>query len=382
MRIFHVIDSGGLYGAEVMLLNLVQEQLDIGLDPVIASIGDNALVAKALEREARKRRLPLEIFHMLPGPNLCGALKLLQRAKQSGTRIIHSHGYKGNILLGLIPSRIRSLPIVSTLHGWTSTGWVNKMVVYEALDRLSLCFVDAVVCVNAGMLAKPVLRRLRQKRLFVVDNGIPFDDSLESNPQLGLEEIGTDIELLSEGLFTIGSIGRLSKEKGYDFLVAAVSLVIKAGIDAQLVVIGEGQELQRLTRIARQWSVEDKVHLIGYRADARKYMPLFDVYAISSLTEGLPITLLEAMQARTPVVATNVGGIPNVLEGGRAGVLVNPGDARSLADGIIRVATDSGLKKIIVQNAYERLVRDYSSRKMAEGYLKIYRQLCPERSQS
>jgi glycosyltransferase involved in cell wall biosynthesis len=380
MKVFHVIDSGGLYGAENMLLSLVKEQQRMGIEPVIASIGDYTLEKKPLEIAAEKNSLPLEVFRMAPGPNLYGAAVLLRRAWQLGTKIIHSHGYKGNILLGLLPSYIRKLPIVSTLHGWTGSGGFNKMTAYEIIDRFALRFVNAIVCVNAGMLSKPALKKFSGKHLHVVDNGLPNDDAQIFTKQQALADIPDKDARLFQPRLTIGSIGRLSKEKGYNYLLEALNHVIKSGIDAQLFLIGEGPEYQNLCNIASHLKLESRVHIIGYREKASRYMKLMDIYAISSLTEGLPITLLEAMRAQIPVVATEVGGIPIALNHGVAGVITKAADARSLANGIISIARDRRLRNDIIKNAFRRFIRHYTSRRMSEEYLSIYMKLTEART--
>jgi glycosyltransferase involved in cell wall biosynthesis len=373
----HVIDSGGLYGAEIMLLNLVGEQIRLGLKPFIASIGVSERDEKPLEKEVRRLGFALLKIHMAPGPNAAGAIRTLRLARRSGACLLHSHGYKSNILLGFIPRKMRGMPIISTLHGWTSTGGWDRMTVYQALDRLALRFVDAVVCVNAAMLDLPGLRRLPRQRLHAIDNGLPCEGIEIPNAREALRQIpDTDAQLFKRR-FTIGTIGRLSAEKGYDHLIAALGMVRSEDIDAQLVVIGEGEQRHRLVRLVQRLKLNDHVFFIGYRANARSYIPLFDAYAISSLTEGLPITLLEAMQAGTPVVATRVGGIANVLDGGRAGILVDSADPRSLADGLIKLARCNDIKRNLIRRARERLNAHYSSSGMARNYLRVYRQLVP-----
>ncbi|MFZ5568857.1 MAG: glycosyltransferase [Thermodesulfobacteriota bacterium] len=377
MKILHLIDSGGLYGAEVMLLNLAGEQLRMGLEPTIASIGEKGIPEKPIEKAARENGLPLQTFRMAPGFNVAGALRILRYARRSGFQIFHSHGYKANIFFGLMPSRLRRVPMVSTLHGWTSTGGFKKIRLYEALDRLSLCFVDAVVCVNAGMLENPRIKNLKQvKRLWVVDNGLPMDPMAQDGRETPGAIPETDAGLFcNRKRFTIGTIGRLSTEKGYDDLIMALARIVQNGVDARLIIIGEGYARRQLENTIRISGLSERVFLTGYRPDARRYMPFFDAYAISSLTEGLPITLLEAMQARIPVVATRVGGIPHVLEGGRNGILVEPGNPSALSEGILRLAHDPDLGKALVRNAYRRVAGSYSSRRMAENYRNIYNQL-------
>jgi len=135
MKILHVTDSGGLYGAEMVLLNLVAEQMKTGLEPTIASIGEKWIQEKPFETEAVKRGLRVVKFRMFPGPNLPGMFKVLRYAQKYGFDILHSHGYKGDVAFGSMPKSIRKLPLVSTLHGWTSVVGFSKNRIYEWLQK-------------------------------------------------------------------------------------------------------------------------------------------------------------------------------------------------------------------------------------------------------
>ncbi|MEA3437016.1 MAG: glycosyltransferase, partial [Thermodesulfobacteriota bacterium] len=352
-KVLHIIDSGGLYGAEMVLLNLVAEQIKQGLEPIIASIGEKG-AEKPLETEAIRRGFRVEKFRMRPGPNYLGALKILKFARKEGVDILHSHGYKGNILFGLMPKKIRRIPMVSTIHGYTSTGnGFSRMRVYESLDSKALRFMDAVVFVSNAMRSNPRFKHLNQSRVHVIHNGIPIPDAqFDNSTNQPLDQ--SLINFCSQG-FTVGSIGRLSKEKGYKYLIEALAILIKKGIDARLVIMGEGYERDYLEGLVAQFEVTDRVMLPGYIDEANLYIPLFDVFVISSLTEGLPITLLEAMQSRTPIVSSRVGGIPDMLDESRAGLLVNPSSPDAIADAVFRIYDDGRLAKALVDNAYERV---------------------------
>lgn len=362
MRVLHIIDSGGLYGAEVMLLNLVEEQREQGLQPVIASIGEKNIDEKPLETEAIKRGIDLKIFRMVPGPNLKGAMEIVAYARRHRFDILHSHGYKGNILLGFIPKPIRRLPLVSTLHGYTSTSGWSKMKVYEWLDLLSHKFIDQVVLVNKGMLTHPKLKK-QKTNYHVINNGIPISSINSSNSK---------IEGFCKNRFTIGSIGRLSPEKGYKYLMEAFSLLCKEGVDACLVIIGEGEELSMLEKMVDDMELSEKVLFTGYLNNAGDYIPNFNVYVIPSLTEGLPITLLEAMKAQIPVVASRVGGIPEVLDNGKCGILVQPGNSENLFETLLRFYHNQNEFHRLSQKAYHRFIQNYTSSQMALSYTKLY----------
>ena len=428
MKILHIIDSGGLYGAEMVLLNLVAEQIKMGLDPCIASIGDKHIGEKPLETEARKRGFRVVKFRMFPGPNPYGMLKVLRYAKQNEFDILHSHGYKGNVAFGLMPKRIRKIPMISTLHGWTSVSGFSKNRVYEWLDLISLKYIDAVVLVSEAMKSHPKLEGRKGINFHVIHNGIPIPaaqfnhltiqpfnqsriqatstppaqwnesvfnipsglnsktiqpgQSTQSTQQTRVTQATQRTQKLDQSIvdfckkgYTIGSIGRLSTEKGYKYLIEALTILIKKGIDARLVIMGEGYERPCLENLTRELGLSEKVLLPGYIDEANLYIPLFDVFVISSLTEGLPITLLEAMQAKTPIVGSRVGGIPYLLDESRAGLLVNPASPDAIANAVFRIYDDGRLAKALVDDAYERVYTDFGMEGMALAYLEVYKRV-------
>jgi len=310
---------------------------------------------------------------MFPGPNPYGMLKVLRYARQNGFNILHSHGYKGNVAFGLMPKRLRKIAMVSTLHGWTSMSGLSKNRVYEWLDLISLKHVDAVVLVNSAMLSNPRLKSINGVNYYVVNNGIPTPDEQcnDSTNQL-LDENIIDF---CQGGYTIGSIGRLSPEKGYRYLIEAFSLLVKKGVDACLIIIGEGYERNFLETLVTESGLSDKVILPGYRNNAENYLPYFNLFALSSLTEGLPITLLEAMQEKVPIVATKVGGIPEVLQNGKGGLLVEPENAENLAEAIASIYNNPDHAEELASISYQKAVTKYSSKTMGLGYLDIYEKL-------
>jgi len=290
----------------MVLLNLVAEQIKQGLDPTIASIGEKHIQEKPIETEALKRGFKVNEFHMRPGPNVLGALDILKYAWSEKIDILHSHGYKGNILFGFIPKSIRKIPMVSTIHGWISTNnSFSKMKLYEWLDSKSLKYIDAVVLVSKAMKSHPRMENLNGIKFHVIPNGIPVFKSSTPSEHLNLApsvsppshlptfstSIPSDldqkiIDFCSKG-FTIGSIGRLSTEKGYKYLIEALSLLTKKGIDARLIIIGEGDVRDYLEGLVARFGLTNRIMLPGYRENAKQYLDYFNVFVISSLTEGL-----------------------------------------------------------------------------------------------
>lgn len=376
MKILHIIDSGGMYGAEVMLLTLATEHIRMGLTPIIASLGEHDIADKTIEVEAVHRGIRVEKFRMKAGPNYIGAAKVVRFARRIGCCLMHSHGYKGNILFGPLPRMVRGMPILTTVHGYTSTGGLSKMRFYEWLDSLALHCMDTIILVNRAMLEQRRLRHLRRADIQVIDNGIP---ELPENMD-GQEPLDPAIVDFCRAGCVIGSVGRYSTEKGYNYLIEALHVLVQAKIDARLVLIGEGYERSSLETLARELGVAERVFLTGYRPEAYRYIPHFSIYVISSLTEGLPITLLEAMRCRVPVVATQVGGIPDVLQQGECGLLVAPASSHLLAQAMKTLLEDNHRAADLAFRARNRFVTHYTSKAMAEKYLSIYKRLTARRS--
>lgn len=370
MKVLHVIDSEGLYGAEVTLLHLASEQERLGLQPAILNMSKSENLKHSLKAEATRMGIQYWSLPVKTGPDIYGALKIIRFAMANGHLLLHSHGYKPNILLGLMPRRIRKLPIVTTLHGWTNTERFSKMTLYELADIFSLRFLDVVVLVSSAMRTKCRLAKCKNPSTLVIPNGIPLRDFSKSEYVSG-DEIG----LFCEKAFTIGAIGRLSKEKGFDYLIESFHLLAQNGFDGRLIIIGDGPKRNSLEALVSRLGLKDKVFMPGYRQDAWRYMPFFDIFAVSSITEGLPITLLEAMQAKTPIVATGVGGIPEALENGRAGVVVEPCKPDGLATATARIYDDPTLAYDMTTVAYEKATTEYSSTVMASKYLNVYENL-------
>ncbi|MBV9122149.1 MAG: glycosyltransferase, partial [Planctomycetes bacterium] len=227
--------------------------------------------------------------------------------------------------------RRAGVPVVSISHGWTWATW--KVRLNEALDRFCLRWMDAVVCVSEAQAAKVRRTGVAEERIHVIHNSVPAPRDRGSAPVSAERLRG----LLRHPCRRVGvAAGRLSPEKGFAHLVEAAALVARDDPEVGFVLFGEGPLRPALARQIARHHLQDRFILAGFHRDLEEYLPQADVLVISSLTEGLPVILLEAFAAGVPVVATAVGGIPEVVEDGTNGYLVpaaNPGLlARRLQD--------------------------------------------------
>jgi glycosyltransferase involved in cell wall biosynthesis len=367
MNILHLIDSGGFYGAENVIVALMNRQKEAGLKVALGSIATLVDDQKVIEKKAAEIGVPVKVFRMKNGLNIFGAIRIIKYALARNTDIIHCHGYKANILLGLLPGKYRKIPYISTLHGWTSKQLCQKIWLYELLDAFMVKRADRVVVVSHAMRENLRLKSLKISPV-VIHNGIQSK---------GKDDIGEKDFILLNGLDKIQlkliSIGRLSEEKGFSTLLKAVkNIKIKWNENVRLFIIGDGPEKNNLLRLAKEYGISDNVIFPGYIDNACKILKYFDVFVMSSLTEGMPITLLEAMRAGVPIVATAVGGIPEALEGGKCGILVPPGSEMDLARSITKLHENNLLKQELSIKSKIRFQEEFTVEKMEEKYRSVY----------
>ncbi len=376
IKVLHLIDSGGLYGAEVMLLNLVEEQTKLGMHPVILSAGNYGCNAKGIETEAIKRNLTLKIFRMKPGLNLIRAWDILCFARKEKFDIIHSHGYKFNVLMGVFPRFIRKIPVITTLHGYVSaTNSVSMLKVYQILDRACLRFLDGIVFVSDALKKHPLLKKQSFKKSKVIFNGLNIDNL---NSILSDEESTTLKSLVNveDNIFYFGSVGRLSPEKGFDILLKAFKLLTLKNENIRLLIVGDGPLDSSLKLLSETLNIGNKVTFTGFVSPAARIINEVNALVISSFSEGMPIVMIEAGLMEKTIVATSVGGIPSALEEYDSAVLVESNNILSLEEGM-----SQALKGVQTKGyCFNKWKEAFAASTMNESYLSFYKQVLKEYS--
>lgn len=371
MKVLHLIDSGGLYGAEKMLLSLVQEQLKQGLEPMILSAGEPGIDEKLLEAAAKEKGLPVTPWRMTPGLNLKESWKILKWAQANNYELLHSHGFKFNVLLGIYPERFRRIPMIATLHGYLHAPRFSKLWVYETLDRFAIRRMRGVVLVGETM-KKELPASLSGNHAVVIPNGLNISELQEASLVSLDEPFKT---FFDNHKVVILGVGRLSREKGFDRLISAFCEFRKQFPGSGLVILGEGGLRQHFEALIGELDVKEDVLMPGYCSTVPALLRHSKVLAMPSLTEGLPITLLEAMSLRIPVVASAVGEIPRVLSDGQCGELLSDVESATISRAMERSVTDEGHAGQKVDQAYETVTKNYSSEAMADRYLEFYKRV-------
>jgi glycosyltransferase involved in cell wall biosynthesis len=283
--------------------------------------------------------------------------------------VVCCHGYKAD-LVGLRAARQAGVPVVSVSRGWTAATW--KVRVYEWLDRRSLPRMDAVVCVSEGQAAKVRRCGVPPDRLRVIRNSIETDRFGEAD-EPGRAFLQSHFPRPMRRI--VGAIGRLSPEKGFRHLVEAAALVAKHANDIGFVLFGDGPLREDLAHRIEQMGLKKQFILAGFRPDLDRWLPNFDLLALPSYTEGLPNVVLEAFASRVPVVATAVGGTPEVVDDGVNGFLVPPGESEPLAQRMMDALANETQRQTMGMAGYYRVRDQFTFDAQCAQYQQLFREL-------
>jgi glycosyltransferase involved in cell wall biosynthesis len=320
-----------------------------------------------IEQRAAEKNCPLV---GIPDPGLLSwsvVRELARLCRDYDIRVWHGHDYKTN-LLGLILKPFARFRLVTTLHGWVQHA--GNLPLYYKIDRWTLPFYEEVIAVSADLHAAALSAGVRKDRLHLIENGIDTEEFRRSAPADSFAREG-----VPPGRLVIGAVGRLSKEKGFDLLIEAVRRLIIEGRDIALWIAGDGDEKAALQAQIGSSGHGDRIRLLGFQKDTRALFEKFDLFCLSSLREGLPNVVLEAMAMEVPVVATRCGGMEKLGSDGQNCLLVDAGSVEPLADGLRRMVDGAALRSALAAAA-RRLIEDrYSFKRRMDRVIAVYDRL-------
>jgi glycosyltransferase involved in cell wall biosynthesis len=357
--VLHLIETGGPGGAERMLVSLV-ERLDAARYRSIVCLPYRGWLRTELE----SRGFETIVLPQRGVADVRWFSGVLQLIKEYRVALMHAHEFAMNTY-GTLVSLVAGAPLIGTVHGknYYPERW-RRRVAYRWVAR------RAVMVAVSEDLKGFLCRRLGicHQNIVTLYNGVDCD---AYQPRTGAS-CAIRNELGLAGRPVIGTIGNLYSVKGQQYLLDAATLVTRAVPDATFVILGRGDLLDMLKERARALGIEKRVMFLGYREDVAALLQAIDVFVLPSLSEGLPLALLEAMAAAKPLVATEVGGIPEVVVDGETGFLVPPKNPEALAEKILLLLTDAELARRLGRHARLRVEERFSIASMVRAYEALY----------
>lgn len=288
------------------------------------------------------------------------AIRESLRTKQ--IQILHTHGYKADFYAQLA-IRGSSVKLVSTAHNWPGKSLALRL--YALLDRILLRWADQVCAVSPNVEVQLKRYGVSSEKLSLIENGVDSRQFANGKPHLReLPNFG-DKKI-------VGFVGRLAPEKGLHNLIQAAGEILRTRKDVVIALVGDGPAMMELQSLVSRLGLEKSVFFLGQRSDLADVYAAFDIFVLPSLFEGMPMAVLEAMAAGKPVIASRVGGIPQMISHQESGILVKPGDVRGLTDALAQLLQQPEKASQLGQRALEVVQSRFSSDVMARRYLCVY----------
>jgi len=297
--------------------------------------------------------------------------KAIQLCKERNVTVWHGHDYKSNAL-GLLVRMFHKMHLVTTAHGWVR--FTSRTPTYYKIDRFCMKRYERVLCVSKDLVERCRETGIREERLSLVDNAIVHTD-YETSAATAAEKARFGF---SPDHILLGAVGRLSEEKGFDKLLDAVSLLVSEGHNVGLIIAGEGHLKDTLQDQVDRLELQHRVHLAGYMEDPRELYRAIDIYVLSSLREGLPNVVLEAMASQRTVVTTEVNGIPRLVQDGHNGLVVPTDNTDALTEAIRRCLLSSDLRSELAEEGRQTIEERFTFAHRMKTVVDCYRTLSPE----
>lgn len=366
IRVCYMAHAYPLGGAEEMVLNLVR-YLPERFEPIVCCINHENVIGQ----EIRKTGVPMSVLGLTPGLrhpwHLAGIRRYL---RQTTPTIIHTFLLTGS-LYGRLAAMLERVPIVI---GTEVNVYERKRAHHVLAERLLMAGTDRVI-VSANSVRDFYVEQIHADpdKIDVVYNAVDWK-SIE--PNRSREEMRASLGL-EQNARVAGMIARLTEQKGHRHLFGAMAA--PALSDLQLIVVGDGELRESLKAEAQALGVASRVHFLGARRDLGDLLAAMDVFVMPSLWEGLPLSMILAMGAAVPVVATAVAGIPEILENHATGWLVPPADSAALTAALVEVFADRARSAVVASAARASVLPRFGVDGYVNAIVALYDRLLAER---
>ncbi len=366
--VMHLIAAMDIGGAEKVVLNLVSQKNSSNYDIRVAGFvrasdgSGNEFLKAVTELGAVIDKIPI-YKRFDPGD----IWKLIRIIKCHNVTILHTHGYKSDIV-GVIAAKITGIRVVATAHGFVSVD--SKLRFNEKLGIYFLRFAKRVICVSENIRSRLIASGLKSDKLIIIPNAVDFGGFEKSSQRDFRKEWNVSPEEV-----LIGSAGRFSPEKGHVNLVKAVSNFpenMKKRI--KIVIAGDGPQKTAIANEAQVAGLHERLILPGFVDDMNSFYKSLDIFCLPSLTEGLPLTVLEAAASEKPIVASDVGSIGKLIQDGDDGLIVPPGDIDKLSTALAMLVESKQLRQDYGCKLKAKLRKSYDIKDWANSIFNIYKE--------
>jgi glycosyltransferase involved in cell wall biosynthesis len=371
INILHIYQNSKIGGVQQQLLSLLKAYNRDVFNPIFCCLGPRDAISKEIEKvgveivalnRSRYHRFSLAIVR-----------DLYRLMKQKNIHIVRTHRYRAN-LYGRLAAWLSGVPItIISLHdNYNKDMRLERRIANKILSKVT----DKMIAVSESI-KKDIIQYdgIDSSKILVIPNGI---DTEKFKPEGNFADISEELSFKRSDI-VVGFVGRIVPAKGLEYLIDAFSYIKKGFTNSWLLIVGEGGIMGELRERTKKNNVQDSVIFAGKRRDIADVLSRTDIFVMPSIAEGLPNALLEAMAMGKPIVATMIGGIPEVIKNGFNGLLVPPRDPAALATAIKELIGNGQLSVRMGQAARDLVVNKYSIRETAQKWESLYLSILKEK---
>lgn len=373
IKVLFVITKSNFGGAQKYVYDIATNLNSDRFEVSVATGGTGLLIQKLKEKQIRIIPILSLSRDVDTASDIRAFFALLFLFIKEKPDVVHLNSAKAGGI-GALASRFASVPkIVFTAHGWAfneDRSALQKIVI-KFFSWLTITLSHKTIAVSDAVKNDTRKWPLVNKKIVVIKNGInepDFYTKEEARAKI-FSKIGAVIQ--QDG-FIVGTIAELHKNKGLSYAIEAFAKIIPTNPSLYYFIIGNGEEKEHLDNIIRRHNLQERVFLLGFVDNASRFLHAFDIFILPSNTESLGLVILEAGLARLPVIASNVGGIPEIIESGKTGLLISPRDTNIIIQSVQKLQSDIPFANSLGIALREHVLKNFSLKKTLAETTKIY----------
>ncbi|MFA6320420.1 MAG: glycosyltransferase family 4 protein [Candidatus Omnitrophota bacterium] len=366
MKVLQITTHINIGGIANYILNLSEALIVKDVNVVVASSGGN-LEGELCARNIPHMRIDIKTKFEFGPKVISSAFRLANIIKREKVDIIHAHTRVSQVA-AFLASLITGVPYVTTCHGYFK---VRSRKIFDTWGCKVIAISDAVKRHLIDDLG------VSGSRIDLIYSGVDVDKFRRKYSEDEKTAIRNDLGLKDAPV--IGTIGRLSQVKGQRYLVQAMAEIVSRKKGAQCLIVGDGEEKLALENLARSMNIRDAIYFVPSYIDTPRLLAVMDVFVFPSVKEGLGIALLEAMAAGRACVASDIGGISDIIKDPSLGILVPVGGSKEISDSVIKFLDDGVLRQATGDNARKLVAEQFSLDAMSDNVIKFYKGVVDEK---
>jgi L-malate glycosyltransferase len=364
MNVCHIISGDIWAGAEVQAYSLISELARIpSLHIQAITFNDGILSSKIAAQGIR-----LDIVNENNSNVISMILQIYALLKKRKIDILHVHGYKENFIGGIAANLLKS-KVIRTHHG---KGMIGGSLLHSLIEKINdKLLTSKLIAVSDDLRRFLLSNNFQTNKVSVIRNGL---DAALIVPSKSKTLIRDQLHI-AHGNIVIGTLGRLVSVKGHKYLLEAIKRVLKKEKGVDFVIAGDGPLLGDMVKSTMSLGIDKNVNFIGFTEDPISLLNAFDIFVLTSLHEGIPISLLEAMCLEKPIISTAVGGIPEVIHDEYNGILIPERDPIAIADACLKLIRNQNYGSQLAHSAFRDVREKYSLSSMVAATINLYKEL-------